>query len=240
MSENRGKKGWLETIHIFADILGKILIPIVLVLISSQWSRHQASMLEKQKQSDLDLKCLDMVYNDLKSESDTQRTFGLTVLTQINKPIADKLLNIITTFKPKQATVIFDQIASDPNQHTDIRSKAKRLGFEQLDNFKILKPINGEHVGLNTTIKGRSKYIGLNHYAVVTTEEGDNHVQPTINLDKNGNFTSTISLGSAGAGKNKDYIVKIIATMDSLKVGPLDKYPDDYFSSNSINLIRTN
>ena len=105
----------------------------------------------------------------------------------------------------------------------------------------ITEPLDGENVGEQTEIKGRTTYPDLNHYIVVI---------PVLNpaqwvqrwpvfIEADGTLSGTAQFGEGDIGVKEDFKVLLLATSKELKPAKLRQEPPDARWSAPVTVTRT-
>jgi hypothetical protein len=105
----------------------------------------------------------------------------------------------------------------------------------------ISTPADGEDVGLDAAITGKTYLKDLNHYVVVKSlKVGTSYVQdrpPSINRN-DGTFIGNARFGRAALGIGEQFMVRVLATRSTLPAAPLTNEPPDAVFSNSVTVTR--
>ena len=112
-------------------------------------------------------------------------------------------------------------------------------GITRYNKYIITYPADGAIVNMHEKVQGKTPYIELNHYIVVTPiANGTDYIQDgPANVTSNGRFVGTAAFGTMGVQGPQQFIVRVIATKATL-LSPSDKIPQDSKISSSITVNR--
>lgn len=240
---NSSKDPW-DKAQIIADILGKLLIPIAIVILSiilpRYWSSHQDDLIRKERETNIELKTLEIFYRDITSKDPNQQKVALSMLKILKPDLAVKVMSALGYLTPEKGLELSGAIATDQSQREYIRSEAERVRFNLLAKFKITNPSYGDSVDLFDLIQGKTPFMGMNHYIVVTPlKTGGDFIQDVpAKVSSDGSWIGRAKLGTAEVGVGEKFAVRVIATKSTLSPGQLIPVPEDAFSSDSITVTR--
>lgn len=105
--------------------------------------------------------------------------------------------------------------------------------------FTINQPTNNSFVEPFDTVSGRTPFLKLNHYILVTAlKTGDTWVMDGhVNVSTEGSWTGGAKFGTAGTGSGK-FIIQAVATKSVLAPGLLTSVPGDAKYSEPITVTR--
>lgn len=105
--------------------------------------------------------------------------------------------------------------------------------------FTINSPQNSTDVVLTEIIRGWTPFPELNHYIVVTPENGVDYVQDSdVNVSRAGTWTGTATFGSRTVGVGERYLIRGLATESELTPGQLREVPHDAVYSEPVMVRR--
>jgi hypothetical protein len=146
----------------------------------------------------------------------------------------------MTSLEAEQQSEILGSIADNGIQTVSTRSTVIRMEYNLLRKFMILNPSHGDSVGFISSIQGRTPFVKIPHYFVVTPlRTGIDLIQeePAI-VSADGDLMGRVKFGTAAVGEGEKFAVRILATKSQVSEGPLTKEPKEAWSSNSITVIR--
>jgi hypothetical protein len=100
---------------------------------------------------------------------------------------------------------------------------------------------DGDGVGLGQIVRGKTPFIGMNHYIIVTPVGGTSYVQDKpafVNRDE-GTFSGEAKFGSVSVGEDGEFKIQALATKSTLQPGPLTFEPQDAEKSQAV-IVRRN
>jgi len=232
----------LEKVQIFADIFGKLLIPVLVVLVPVMWAQHQDKILQQKKEHELEQKYIEIFYNDITSEKSDRRKLAEVILRELKPELQIKLARALALLYPGRGLQLSANLASDTTQSAKIRSSAQDTAFRIAGQFVIVSPLEDESVGRTVSVRGRTPYKNRSHYLVITPEgQGDFLHDIPVSISPDGSFSISATLGSATRGVEEQYTLRVVAAEVKLTRGQIraNKIPLDVFSSNSVTVVKS-
>jgi ribosomal protein L24E len=113
------------------------------------------------------------------------------------------------------------------------------VGGEQA--LLITEPLDGENVGEQADVKGRTTYPDLNHYVVVIPVlHPAKWVQRwPVFIEADGTLSSTAQFGEGNIGVKEDFKILLLATSKELEPAKLRQEPPDARWSDPVTVTRT-
>lgn len=124
---------------------------------------------------------------------------------------------------------------------TTVRDGVKVIEKDILTNqFIITNPVDNTLVDNIDLVRGKTPFLKLNHYIVVTPlKTGDDWVEDgPLKIYTGGLWTGRARFGTAAAGPGDEFVVRALVTKSILSRGPLTKLPVDAIFSNSVIVTR--
>jgi len=236
------EKSKLEKAQIVADILGKVLLPIIVILVTVWWSQHQKEILQEKHDNDLELEYLRIFYTDITSDIPIRRKVAAALLKELKPELQEKLMKALASVDPDRGMQLSTSIANDKTQSTKTRSSAQNIAFNIARQFEIKSPLDSDSVGRIVYVKGKSPYINRNHYLIVAPEgKGDFISDASVIMSSDGSFVVNATLGSAAQGIGEQFSLRVIATEILLSRDQIrnNSIPLDAFTSNSVTVMRS-
>jgi hypothetical protein len=101
--------------------------------------------------------------------------------------------------------------------------------------FSIVDPVDGAIVPMEYTIRGKTPFADQNCFIIVTPlKTGDNFVQGRANVSTTGLWSGKARFGSADVGSGEEFMVRALATRNTIPLGTPLVVPDDAIFSESI------
>lgn len=129
-------------------------------------------------------------------------------------------------------------------QETRAEIKETRADMKETQKARLIvitSPGDNGIVKLNSTVSGKTPFLGMKHYVVVTPIENRvNWVSNPVSVDADGSFTGEVQFGEGDNGIGKKFIIRILVTNSFLATGALSSLPEDAIISDAITVTRQN
>jgi len=192
------------------------------------------SLVRQPSEKDLD-KYNDKIKELEKKIETKRRTYKQAIRFWV--PITALIVAIVGAFSPlliKKPVVVVKPVV------TDVGGGGESVKNNSLERqFKITSPSYGDSVGMNESIQGETRYVGMHHYVMVTPVKiGKDWIQEDAKVSPGGLWSGSAVFGTVAVGVGEKYVVCALATNSALSPGPLTEVPKDAIFSEPITVIR--
>ena len=235
MTENMEKDIWDKT-KIIGTVLGAVLIPVIIGIMSYMYTSNQTKMQQEQEHSSSQLKLFGLIYNDIVSDNPTKRKMATGIIEKLDDSLIVNVFKGISKLDVEEEMKINALIKDNKPENRFVDTKANQSYTSILNSFKILEPEEGDSIGLFSKIIGMTPFTSRNHYLRISVN--DEIFIEKIQLYQGDTWNQNFKFGNSATPKGTVFNINAIAVpIDSIVS---DKYnlPKGTQNSNSINLIR--
>jgi hypothetical protein len=157
-----------------------------------------------------------------------QNTRAEVVKKSANKQVPWELSSLLT-----------DLNLNGNNYNSNNQNESESQNETNKSNLSIDFPSNSSTVGILADVRGRTPFLGLNHYLVVYSLQAKRlFIQQPVKINSNGTWEGTAAFGTESYGIGDQWSIRIFATNSVFDVGEIRQLPSDARISNEIIVTR--